>query len=86
LRPFPPSGGGRREIIVVCPACQFRSSVPPAAVSRNAYFCSKCGKALDLMTQTYRPGGGTEDGDNAPPPPRRDRGTSKYKSARKGRR
>ena len=51
-----------------------------------SYFCSKCGKSLDLLTQTYRPGGGTEDGANAPPPPRRDRGTSKYKSARKGRR
>lgn len=83
MRTFP-SGGGRREIPIMCPSCGSRSSIPPAAVARNNYFCSGCGKALDL-SQAFRPlAAGEESG--APPPPRRDRGNSKYKSARKGRR
>lgn len=82
MRPFTP-GGGRREIPVACPSCGFRSSVPPAAVARNAYFCSGCGKSLDL-SQALRPQAPGEEG--GAPPPRRDRGTSNYKSARKRRR
>ena len=81
MRPVAP-GGGRREIPILCPGCGFRSSVPPAAVARNAYFCSGCGKSLDL-SQALRAQGPV---DAAAPLPRRDRGTSKYKSARKGRR
>lgn len=84
MRPVSPFGG-RREIIVVCPSCQYQSAVPPAAVSRNSYFCSSCGKSVDLMTQMYRPGGG-EGGPAPMAGARRDKGTSKYKSARKGRR
>lgn len=76
---------------MVCPECQFQSSVPPAAVMRNSYFCSRCGKALDLQAQLFRPQGpGAGPGGGAAPPPRsgapRDRGSSKYKSSRKGRR
>lgn len=82
MRPFTP-GGGRREIAVACPSCGSRSSVPPAAVARNNYFCSGCGKSLDL-TQAFRPLPPGEEG--LAPTPRRDRGNSKYKSARKGRR
>ena len=83
MRPFTPGGGGRREIPIVCPFCDSRSSIPPAAVARNAYFCSGCGKSLDLSQVFRNPVTGAQD---APPPPRRDRGSSKYKSARKGRR
>ena len=82
MRPFMP-GGGRREIPIQCPHCEFRSSVPPAAIARNAYFCSGCGKSLDL-SQVLRQLAPPEEG--GAPQPRRDRGTSKYKSARKGRR
>ena len=84
MRTFSP--GGRREIIVVCPDCKFQSSVPPTAVGRNAYFCSSCGKSVDLLTQSYQPPAPTGDGTGPRPGPRRDRGSSKYKSARKGRR
>ena len=83
MRPFTP--GGRREIPVTCPACDFRSTVPPAAVARNAYFCSGCGKSLDLSQALRLPPPG-EGGVPGAPLPRRDRGTSRYKSARKGRR
>ncbi|MBC8101836.1 MAG: hypothetical protein H7Z41_04530 [Cytophagales bacterium] len=79
-----PSGGGRREIVIVCPSCQFQSTVPPAAIARNQYFCSSCGKPVDLLSQAFRPVG--EGAGGAPFAPRRDKGTSKYKSARKGRR
>ncbi len=82
MRPFTP--GGRREISIACPSCGSRSSVPPAAVARNNYFCSGCGKALDLSQALRAPAPGDESG--APPPPRRDRGSSRYKSARTGRR
>jgi hypothetical protein len=84
MRPYTPGGGGRREIPVVCPSCNHASSVPPAAVARNQFFCSGCGKALDL-SQVFRqmvPGSGGA----MPPQGRRDRGNSGYKSARKGRR
>jgi hypothetical protein len=76
--------GGRREIVVVCGSCQFQSSIPPAAISRNSYFCSSCGKAIDLLTQAFRPTGEGAGGFTAGA--RRDRGNSRYKSARKGRR
>lgn len=79
----PPFTGGRREIVIICPGCEFRSTVPPAALARNSYFCSRCGKAVDLLTQRYRPEGSDE---GAFAGPRRDKGTSRYKSARKGRR
>lgn len=83
MRTFTPGGGGRREITVVCPGCNHPSQIPPSAVARNQFFCSGCGKSLDL-SQVFRQlasGEGT-----AAPPPRRDRSDSKYKSARKGRR
>lgn len=79
----PPFVGGRREIVVVCPGCEFRSTVPPAAIGRNAYFCSRCGKALDLQAQLRQQ---VPTGEGGALAPRRDKGTSKYKSARKGRR
>ena len=82
MRSFTP-GGGRREIPITCPHCGFPSTVPPAAVARNNYFCSGCGKALDL-TQAFRPSHSSEG--SAPLPVRRDRGHSRYKSSRKGRR
>jgi hypothetical protein len=56
--------------------------VPPSAVARNSFFCSGCGKALDLsgvFRQMSEGGGPVQTGG-------RDRGTSRYKSARKGRR
>ena len=83
LRSSLPSGGGRREIVIVCPSCQYQSTVPPAAIARNSYFCSSCGKPVDLLSQAFRPVG---DGTGSTFAPRRDKGTSKYKSARKGRR
>jgi hypothetical protein len=57
--------------------------IPPAAIARNSYFCSSCGKSVDLMSQSFRP---TGDGTGSTFSPPRDKGTSKYKSARKGRR
>jgi uncharacterized paraquat-inducible protein A len=81
---IPSFTGGRREIVIICPSCEFRSTVPPAAIARNSYFCSRCGKPVDLLKQTYRPEGSSGDGAYAAP--RRDKNTSRYKSARKGRR
>ena len=71
---------------VTCPSCDARSSVPYAAIARNNYFCSGCGKSLDLQ-QMVRPAA-QADGmvPSLPPPPRRDRNNRNYKSARKGRR
>ncbi len=84
MRPISPFGG-RREIVIVCPDCQFQSSVPPAALKRNAYFCSSCGQSIDLLAQSFRPPGeGGPGGFQAGA--RRDKGSSRYKSARKGRR
>lgn len=77
-------GGGRREITVVCPACNHPSQLPPSAVPRNSFFCGACGKSLDL-SQVFRQ---IASGESAGPVPfvRRDKGDSRYKSARKGRR
>lgn len=77
-------GGGRREIQVICPSCGRPSQVPPSAVARNSFFCGGCGKALDLSNVFRQMAEGT--GGSGPMPPRRDRGDSRYKSARKGRR
>jgi hypothetical protein len=77
-------GGGRREIQVVCPSCSHPSQLPPSAVLRNNFFCSGCGKALDL-SQVFRAITG-EGGTGGSMPVRRDRADSKYKSARKARR
>lgn len=77
-------GGGRREITVMCPSCSHPSQIPPSAVARNSFYCSGCGKALDL-SQVFRQIASGEGG-AAAPMMRRDRGESKYKSARKGRR
>jgi len=77
-------GGGRREINVQCPSCGHPSQIPPSAVGRNQFFCSGCGKSLDL-SQVFRqvnPDGAV----GSAPLPRRDRTESRYKSARKGRR
>ena len=30
------------EILVTCPACQHRMSLPVAAVKRDNFYCSKC--------------------------------------------
>jgi|GEM_PF-922896 hypothetical protein len=76
-------GGGRREIQVTCPGCDHVSQLPPAAVLRNNFFCSRCGKMLDL-SQVFRNLTGGESGSTLTAG--RDRGTSKYKSARKARR
>lgn len=78
-------GGGRREIQVVCPSCGHPSQVPPSAVARNSFFCSGCGKSLDL-SNVFRQMAENSSNGSAPLPPRRDRGDSRYKSARKGRR
>jgi hypothetical protein len=85
MRPLSPFGG-RREIVVVCPECQFQSSVPPAALGRNSYFCSSCGKSIDLMSQSFRPSGEAGAPGAFQAGARRDKGSSRYKSARKGRR
>lgn len=77
-------GGGRREIQVVCPSCNHPSQIPPSAVARNNFFCSGCGKPLDL-SQVFRQLAG-EGGGGGSVAPRNDRRDSKYKSARKARR
>jgi len=77
-------GGGRREINLVCPSCGHNSQIPPSAVARNNFFCSGCGKSLDL-SQIFRQIADGSGGAGAPMP-RRDRADSRYKSARKGRR
>ena len=76
-------GGGRREINIQCPSCGHPSQIPPSAVARNQFFCSGCGKSMDL-SQVFRQV--SPEGTTAAPLPRRDRTESKYKSARKGRR
>ena len=78
-------GGSRREIQVVCPGCNHPSQLPPSAVLRNNFFCSGCGKSLDL-SQVFRQMGGGEGNGGGSMPVRRDRADSKYKSARKARR
>jgi hypothetical protein len=55
-------------------------------VPRNQFFCSGCGKSLDLSQVFRQAAAGEGAPGGAPPPPRRDRGNSRYKSARKGRR
>lgn len=84
MRSSTSGGGGRREISVVCPSCNYPSQVPPSAVARNSFFCSGCGKPLDL-SQVFRQVANGEGGGGGMPP-RRDRAESRYKSARKGRR
>jgi DNA-directed RNA polymerase subunit RPC12/RpoP len=74
--------GGRRELGITCPGCNHQSSIPPSAIARNAYFCGMCGKAIDLHGAFRQMMG---EG-NGPTMPRRDKGGSKYKSARKARR
>lgn len=73
-------GGGRREIQVVCPQCNHASQIPPSAVSRNQFFCSRCGNALDL-SQVFR---SLAMGESTPS--NREQSGSRYKSARKARR
>lgn len=75
-------GGGRRELSVTCPSCSHTSQVPYSSVSRNSFFCSGCGKSIDL-SQVFRQ---MAAGEGTAVPGRRDRGESRYKSARKGRR
>ncbi|GAB4461491.1 MAG: hypothetical protein OHK0029_26840 [Armatimonadaceae bacterium] len=77
-------GGGRREIQVTCPSCNHASQLPPAAVLRNNFFCSRCGKMMDL-SQVFRRLTGGESGSTLTAA-NRDRGGSKYKSSRKARR
>ena len=80
-------GGGRREIQVTCPSCNHPSQLPPSAVARNQFFCSRCGKALDL-SQVYRQLASGEGNASAATlsTGRREHGGSRYKSARKARR
>lgn len=78
-------GGGRREIQVTCPSCSHQSQLPPAAVVRNNFFCSRCGKMLDLSMVFRNLAGGDGPGTGTLTQGR-DRGESKYKSARKARR
>jgi hypothetical protein len=56
-------------------------------VARNQFFCSRCGKALDL-SQVYRQLASGEGGGSAATlsTGRREQGGSRYKSARKARR
>ncbi|MBC8101680.1 MAG: hypothetical protein H7Z41_03735 [Cytophagales bacterium] len=77
-------GGGRREIAITCPDCGHQSQIPPSAVARNNFFCSGCGKPLDL-SQVFRQLM-TGDGASGQATMGRDRADSRYKSARKGRR
>jgi hypothetical protein len=78
-------GGGRREIQVTCPSCNHPSQLPPSAVTRNQFFCSRCGKALDL-SQVFRQLTGEGGTPTAMTTGRREQGGSRYKSARKARR
>lgn len=79
-------GGGRREIQVTCPSCNHMSQLPPSAVVRNNFFCSRCGKMLDLSNVFRNLTGSEGGGGGTPLNAGRERGESKYKSARKARR
>jgi len=83
MRTFTP-GGGRREISVNCPSCNHMSQIPPSAVVRNQFFCSGCGKALDLSQVFRQLASGENTGGVAAG--RREKADSRYKSARKSRR
>ena len=74
-------GGGRREIEVICPDCNHPSLLPPSAVVRNQFFCSRCGIPLDLsqLFRTLAVGAPAQTSG-------RDQSGPRYKSARKGRR
>jgi late competence protein required for DNA uptake (superfamily II DNA/RNA helicase) len=41
------------EIMVTCPQCQNRASIPIAAVKRDNYYCSKCLQKIPM--QSVRP-------------------------------
>lgn len=72
---------GRREFSIACPSCNHITQVPPSAIARNSFFCGMCGKSIDLHGIFRQPAG------EAPTfSARRDKGTSRYKSARKARR
>lgn len=75
----PVMGGGRRELNVTCPGCNYTCMLPPSAIMRNQFFCSGCGKQLDLK-QLLRAMSG--DGPSPTLGARNDR-ESRYKSARK---
>lgn len=36
------------EIMVTCPNCENRASLPIAAVKRNNYYCAKCFKKIPM--------------------------------------
>ena len=74
-------GGGRRELNVTCPACNYNCMLPPSAIMRNQFFCSGCGKQLDLK-MLLRQMAGDSPGPGVGLGARNDR-ESRYKSARK---
>jgi hypothetical protein len=44
---FMPSG----EVMVTCPHCQHRTSLPIAAVKRDNYHCSRCLEKIPMSSQ-----------------------------------
>lgn len=75
----PMIGGGRRELNVTCPSCNYNCLLPPSAIMRNQFFCASCGKQLDLKQLLRQMAG---DGPGVGLGARNDR-ESRYKSARK---
>lgn len=42
------------EMMVTCPQCQHRTSIPIAAVKRDNYYCSKCLQKIPMQgIRTY---------------------------------
>jgi hypothetical protein len=37
------------EILVTCPHCQHRASIPIAAVKRDNYYCGKCFQKIPMQ-------------------------------------
>lgn len=52
------------EILITCPACQHRASLPIAAVRRNNYYCARCFEKVPM--DQVRTGGGDNDGRTPP--------------------
>lgn len=75
----PTVGFSRREINVPCPACNHTCMLPPSAIARNQFFCSSCGKQLDLKAIFRQMASDGAPAMNV----RRESRDHKYKSARK---
>jgi hypothetical protein len=80
----PTIGFSRREVHVPCPSCNHSCLLPPSAIARNQFFCSSCGKQLDLKAIFRQLAADNANG--APQVGARRERESKYKSARKARR